>query len=78
MEFLRGKKTYIIAFLSALSGIGLAFGWIDEQMLITINAMLSRVGMIETDLRLPMTPLSPRHRAPLAELLKPFGLDPKP
>ena len=45
---------------------------------IPIKAMLSMVGMIANELRLPLTPLSPRHRAPLAELLRPFGLEPKP
>jgi len=45
---------------------------------IPIKAMLSMVGMIANELRLPMTPLSPEHRAPLAQLLRAFGLEPRP
>jgi len=45
---------------------------------IPIKAALAMAGMIENELRLPMTPLSGRHRAPLAELLRPFGVDADP
>ena len=57
---------------------GLFKGCFVETNPIPVKAMLSMVGMIANELRLPMTPLSPRHRAPLAELLKPFGLEPRP
>jgi len=42
---------------------------------IPIKAMMSMAGLIRNELRLPLTPLSPRHRAPLAELLKGFGVE---
>ena len=45
---------------------------------IPIKAALAMAGMIENELRLPMSPLSPQHRAPLAELLKAAGVDAKP
>jgi len=45
---------------------------------IPIKAALAMAGMIENELRLPMTPLSDHLRAPLAELLRPFGVDAKP
>jgi len=41
---------------------------------IPIKALLAMAGMIENELRLPLTPLSEKHRRPLAELLKPFGV----
>jgi len=42
---------------------------------IPIKAMMSMAGLIRNELRLPMTPLSAQHRAPLAELLKGFGVE---
>ena len=44
---------------------------------IPIKAAMAMAGMIDNELRLPMTPLSARHRAPLAEMLKPFGIKAK-
>ncbi len=44
---------------------------------IPIKACLSMAGMMENDMRLPMTPLSPEHRAPLAAMLQNFGVDAK-
>ncbi len=44
---------------------------------IPIKAMLSMAGMIRNELRLPMTPLDPRHREALAKLLAPFGIEAK-
>ena len=35
-------------------------------------------GMIQNELRLPLTPLADKFRAPLAKLLQDFGLDAKP
>ncbi len=34
-------------------------------------------GRIRNELRLPLTPLSQPHRAPLAEMLRPFGVEAK-
>ena len=42
---------------------------------IPVKAALAMAGMIQNELRLPMTPLSDRHRAPLAKLLGDFGVD---
>lgn len=42
---------------------------------IPIKAAMAMAGMIPEELRLPMTPLSQRHRAPLARLLAEFGVD---
>ena len=44
---------------------------------IPIKAAMAMAGMIENELRLPMTPMSARHRAPLAEMLRPFGVKAK-
>ena len=41
---------------------------------IPIKAALSMIGMIEDELRLPLVPLSQKHRPKLAEMLKSFGL----
>ncbi len=42
---------------------------------IPIKAAMSMAGMIENELRLPMAPLSDAHRAPLAKLLREFGVE---
>jgi len=42
---------------------------------IPIKAAMAMSGMIRNELRLPMTPLSDSHRAPLAKLLASFGVD---
>ena len=42
---------------------------------IPIKAALAMAGMIRNELRLPMTPLAQPHRAPLAELLRKFGVE---
>ena len=44
---------------------------------IPIKAAMAMAGMIRNELRLPMTPLDPEHRKPLADLFKPFGLEMK-
>jgi len=41
---------------------------------IPIKAALSMAGMIENELRLPLVPLSEKHRPALAEMLRAFGL----
>jgi 4-hydroxy-tetrahydrodipicolinate synthase len=41
---------------------------------IPIKAMLAMTGMIRDELRLPLTPLSPKYRPALAELLKSLGV----
>ncbi|HUT61626.1 MAG TPA: 4-hydroxy-tetrahydrodipicolinate synthase [Phycisphaerae bacterium] len=45
---------------------------------IPIKAALGMAGMIANELRLPMSPLSQTHRAPLAKMLNDFGIDAKP
>ena len=45
---------------------------------IPIKAALAMTGMIQNELRLPMTPLSQPHRRPLADLVNQFGLSAKP
>ena len=44
---------------------------------IPIKAILAMMGLMRNELRLPMTTLSPQHRAGLAEMLKPFGVNVK-
>ncbi len=45
---------------------------------IPIKACLSMAGMMRNEMRLPMTPLSEVHRAPLATMLQGFGIDATP
>jgi 4-hydroxy-tetrahydrodipicolinate synthase len=45
-----------------------------ETSPIPVKAALAMTGMIQDELRLPLSPLSQKHRAPLAKLLKEFGL----
>jgi len=45
---------------------------------IPVKAALAMAGMIEDELRLPLVRLSEAHRAPLAELLKGFGVEATP
>jgi len=45
---------------------------------IPIKAAMAMAGMIRNELRLPMVQLSEGHRAPLAALLKEFGVDATP
>ncbi len=49
-------------------------GMFVETNPIPIKAALSMAGMIANELRLPLVPLSEAHRAPLAEMLKAFGV----
>ena len=36
---------------------------------------MAMAGMIQDELRLPLTPLSEQFRRPLADLLRPFGVE---
>ncbi len=56
---------------------GLFKGMFVETNPIPIKAALAMAGMIENELRLPMTPLSQEYRAPLAEMLRVLGVDAK-
>ena len=56
---------------------GLFKGMFVETNPIPIKAALAMAGMIENELRLPLTPLTDKLRAPLAELLRPFGVNAK-
>ena len=50
-------------------------GMFVETNPIPIKAALAMAGLIENELRLPMTPLSDKLVAPLAKLLKDFGVN---
>ena len=52
-------------------------GLFVETNPIPIKAAMSMAGMIQNELRLPMTTLSGKHREPLAQMLRGFGLDAK-
>jgi len=52
-------------------------GMFVETNPIPIKAAMAMVGLCGDEMRLPMTRLSPRHRAPLAQLLRDAGLDAK-
>jgi 4-hydroxy-tetrahydrodipicolinate synthase len=49
-------------------------GMFVETNPIPIKAAMAMAGMIRDELRLPMTSLSPQHRAPLAKLLQGAGV----
>ena len=53
-------------------------GMFVETNPIPIKAAMAMAGMIRNELRLPLVPLSDPHRAPLAEMLRPFGVEAKP
>jgi len=50
-------------------------GMFVETNPIPIKAALAMAGVMNNELRLPMTPLSEEHRQPLADLLEGYGLD---
>lgn len=54
---------------------GLCRGMFVETNPIPIKAAMAMAGMIRNELRLPMTPLAEPHRAPLADLLREFGVE---
>lgn len=45
VEFLSGKKTYIIAFVLAVVNFGVAIGWISPEHLEQINVILVALGI---------------------------------
>ena len=47
VEWLEGKKTYIVAILGALYNVGIAFAWWtpDDQYVILINSVLAALGV---------------------------------
>lgn len=45
---------------------------------IPIKAILAMMGMIREELRLPLVPLSSKHRKPLCDMLKAFGVKARP
>lgn len=53
-------------------------GMFVETNPIPIKAAMAMAGMIQNELRLPLTPLSDQYRKPLADLLKTFGVECKP
>jgi 4-hydroxy-tetrahydrodipicolinate synthase len=53
---------------------GACRGMFVETNPIPIKAAMAMAGMIEEELRLPLTPLSQHLRAPLAKMLKSFGV----
>lgn len=42
---LAGRKTYIIAILAGLSSFAFAMGWISQEQLIRIDAILAPLGL---------------------------------
>jgi len=50
-------------------------GMFVETNPIPVKAALAMAGMITDELRLPLSPLSDRYRAPLAKLLREFGVE---
>ena len=50
-------------------------GMFVETNPIPVKAALAMMGRIRDELRLPLSPLSEQHRAPLAELLRAAGVD---
>jgi len=53
-------------------------GMFVETNPIPIKAAMAMAGMIRDELRLPMVPLTQAHRAPLAAMLREFGVDANP
>jgi len=45
LNFLSGKKTYIIAVVIAALNIAVAYGWITPDHLATINIVLAALGV---------------------------------
>lgn len=47
LEWLKGKKTYIVMGISFLFNVGVAVGWwtIDNKVWIEINALLVALGL---------------------------------
>lgn len=47
LDFLNGKKTYIVAILLAVFDVGVAFGWwtFDSAVIQAVNALLAAFGL---------------------------------
>ena len=45
IDFLSGKKTYIVAFVLATLNLAVAFGWISPENLEQINLILVALGL---------------------------------
>ena len=45
INWLSGKKTYIIAVVGAVLNLAVAFGWITPENLTEINAVLVALGL---------------------------------
>lgn len=45
LDFLAGKKTYIVAFVMAAVNFGVAVGWISPEHLEQINYVLVALGL---------------------------------
>lgn len=45
LDFLAGKKTYLVAFLLAALNFGVAVGWISPENLEQINVILVALGL---------------------------------
>lgn len=45
LDFLSGKKTYIVAFVIAALNVAVALGWITPDHLAQINAVLVALGL---------------------------------
>lgn len=45
VDFLAGKKTYIVAFVLAVVNFGVAMGWISPENLEQINVILVALGL---------------------------------
>lgn len=57
LQFLSGKKTYIVAFVIAGVNLAQAVGWITTEHLNAINAFLAALGL--TALRAGVTKSGP-------------------
>ena len=45
LDFLAGKKTYIIVVIGAVLNVAVAFGWVSPDNLEQINAVLVALGL---------------------------------
>ena len=45
LDFLAGKKTYIVVIVGAVLNVAVAFGWVTPDNLEAINAVLVALGL---------------------------------
>ena len=47
IEWLSGKKTYIVVVVAAIYNLGIAFGWFtaDNDRVVAVNSVLAAFGM---------------------------------